>query len=187
MNDAHLDFCASPEWRTIVKEMVLPDALRDVELGPEVIEIGPGPGFTTDVLRMRTDRLVAVELDPDLAAALESRLEGTNVEVVCGDATALDLPDDRFSAGASFHMLHHIGSDDAQDRAFAELARVIRKGGILVAADGVFSEGSLAFHQDDTYHPIDPDALPRRLEQAGFGSVRVAVHDLGWYCSAVVA
>jgi len=187
MNDAHLDFCASPEWRTIVEEMVLPDALRDVELGPEVIEIGPGPGFTTDVLRMRTDRLVAVELDPNLAAALKRRLAGANVEVVRGDATRLDLPADRFSAGASFHMLHHIASDDAQDRAFAELARVIHKGGVLVAADGVFSEGSLAFHQDDTYHPIDPDDLPGRLEQAGFESVRVAIHELGWYCSAVVA
>lgn len=171
----------------MVEEMVLPDALRDVALGPEVIEVGPGPGFTTDVLRLRTDRLVAVELDPKLAAALKSRLEGANVAVVCGDATALDLPDDRFSAGASFHMLHHVASDNDQNRVFAELARVIRKGGVLVAADGVFSEGSLAFHQNDTYHPIDPDGLPRRLEQAGFGSVTVAVHELGWYCSAVVA
>jgi len=187
MNDAHLAFCASPEWRTIVEETVLPVALRGVELGPQVIEIGPGPGFTTDVLRLRTDRVVAVELDPNLAAALESRLEGANVEVLCGDATALDLPDDRFSAGASFHMLHHIASDDAQDRAFAELARVVRKGGVLVAADGVFSEGSLAFHQHDTYHPIDPDDLPRRLQRAGFGPVTVGVHELGWYCSAVVA
>jgi SAM-dependent methyltransferase len=187
MNDAHLEFCASPEWRTIVEELILPDALHDVDLGSEVIEIGPGPGLTTDVLRNRTDHLVAVELDPDLAAALEDRLRGTNVEVIRGDATALDLPDGRFSAGASFHMLHHIASDHDQDRVFGELARVIRTGGLLIAADGVFSEASLAFHQDDTYNPIDPDGLPDRLEQVGFRSVNVAMHDLGWYCSAVVA
>ena len=52
---------------------------------------------------------------------MKNRFRETNVEVILGDATALDLPDDSFSAGASFHMLHHIGSDDAQDRAFAEL------------------------------------------------------------------
>ena len=102
MNSAHLEFCASPEWRTIVEEMILPDALRNAKLGTEVIEIGPGPGFTTDVLRKLTDHLIAVEVDPNLAVALKTRLQGTNVEVVCGDATSLDFPDDRFSAAASF-------------------------------------------------------------------------------------
>jgi 16S rRNA A1518/A1519 N6-dimethyltransferase RsmA/KsgA/DIM1 with predicted DNA glycosylase/AP lyase activity len=121
MNSAHLEFCASPEWRTIVEEMILPDALRNVELGTEVIEIGPGPGFTTDVLRNLTDHLVAVEVDPDLAVSLESRLEGTNVRVVRGDATSLDFPDDRFSGAASFHMLHHIATDDAQIRRLRSL------------------------------------------------------------------
>jgi SAM-dependent methyltransferase len=187
MNPAHLEFCASPEWRTIVETMILPDALRNVDLGAQVIEIGPGPGFTTDVLRKLTDRLVAVEVDPNLAVALKTRLEGTNVEVVCGDATTLDFPDDRFSAGASFHMLHHIASDDAQNRAFAELARVLRQGAHLVAADGVFSDGSLAFHEQDIYNPIDPDSLRDRLELVGFESVDVSLHDLGWFCSAVVA
>jgi len=171
----------------MLEEQILPDALRDVDLGSEVIEIGPGPGLTTDVLRKQTDNLVAVELDPDLAALLETRFRGTNVEVIRGDATALDLPDDRFSAGASFHMLHHVGSVMTQNRVFAELARVVRTGGPLIAADGVFSEGSLAFHQDDTYNPVDPDGLGDRLEQAGFRSVNIAMHSLGWYCSAIVA
>jgi SAM-dependent methyltransferase len=187
MNSAHLEFCASPEWRTIVEEMILPDALRNAKLGTEVIEIGPGPGFTTDVLRKLTDHLIAIEVDPNLAVALKSRLQGTNVEVVCGDATSLDFPDDRFSAAASFHMLHHIASDDAQNQALAELARVLRQGGLLVAADGVFSEGSLAFHENDIYNPIDPESLRHRLELVGFVSVNVALHDLGWFCSAVAA
>ena len=38
------EFCASPEWRTMVEEQVLPDALQGVDLGSEVIEIGLGPG-----------------------------------------------------------------------------------------------------------------------------------------------
>jgi SAM-dependent methyltransferase len=187
MNSAHLEFCASPEWRTIVEEMILPDALRNVKMGTEVIEIGPGPGFTTDVLRKLTDHLIAVEVDPNLAVALKTRLQGTNVEVVCGDATSLDFPDGRFSAAASFHMLHHIASEDGQNRTLAELARVLRPGGLLVAADGCFSEGSLAFHENDIYNPIDPESLRHRLELVGFVSVNVALHDLGWFCSAVVA
>jgi len=184
MNEGHLAYCASPEWRKIVEETILPHVLRNVELGSDVIEIGPGPGFTTDVLRTLTERLTAVEVDPVLAGPLAHRLQGTNVTVVRGDATALDLEDDRFTGAASFHMLHHLESAGAQDRAFAELARVLRPGGVLVAADGVENEGSRAFHEGDIYNPIDPDGLAQRLADAGFSAASVGVTTLGWYCTA---
>ncbi|MCI0636396.1 MAG: SAM-dependent methyltransferase, partial [Actinobacteria bacterium] len=60
MNAAHLEFCASPEWRQMVEELVLPAALRDLDLGDDIIEVGPGPGFTTDVLRGRAGRVTAI-------------------------------------------------------------------------------------------------------------------------------
>jgi 16S rRNA A1518/A1519 N6-dimethyltransferase RsmA/KsgA/DIM1 with predicted DNA glycosylase/AP lyase activity len=87
-----MEFCASPEWRQMVEEIVLPAALRDLDLGDDVVEIGPGPGFTTDVLRTRVEHLTAVEIDPVLAEPLRERLAGTNVDVIEGDATSLDLP-----------------------------------------------------------------------------------------------
>jgi SAM-dependent methyltransferase len=184
MNAAHLEFCASPEWRQMIEELVLPPALGDHDLGDDVVEVGPGPGFTTDVLRTRVAHLTAVELDPELCGALARRLEGTNVDVVEGDATALDFPAGRFTGAASFNMLHHVPTDEAQDRVFAELARVLRSGGLFVAADGVHSEGTEAFHEGDTYNPIDPDGLPARLEAAGFSDIDVHLYDLGWICSA---
>lgn len=184
MNQAHLEFCASPQWRQVVEETILPEALRGVVLGDDVIEVGPGPGLTTDVLRALTARLTAVEFDSDLAGALATRLAGTNVEVICGDATAMDVADNRFSGAASFHMLHHIPTTDAQDSVFAELARVLEPGGVLVAADGVENEGTRQFHTDDVYNPIDPGSLERRLTRSGLGSVDVRVYDLGWICTA---
>jgi len=183
MNRGHLEFCASPQWREFVEETVLPEALRGVSLGDDVIEVGPGPGLTTDVLRKKTVRLTAVEFDPDLARALAHRLADTNVEVICGDATAMDLPDGRFSGAASFHMLHHIPTEDAQDAVFAELARVLRPGGVFVAADGVESEGLRQAHVDDVCNPIDPETLRRRLSRAGFASMEVRLYDLGWICT----
>lgn len=162
----------------------MPAALGDHDLGDDVVEIGPGPGFTTDVLRTRVEHLTAVELDPQLAGALARRLAGTNVDVVEGDATTLDLPSGRFTGAASFNMLHHVPADDAQDRVFAELARVLRAGGLFVAADGVASDDLLGFHEGDTYNPIDPDGLPERLAAAGFGEVDVQIYDLGWLCAA---
>jgi SAM-dependent methyltransferase len=184
MNEAHMEYCASEDWRRLVHETILPVALRDVDLGAAAIEIGPGPGFTTDILRTHTAHLTAVELDEGLAASLAARLAGSNVEVVVGDATALDFARGCFTGAASFHMLHHIAPAEAQDRVFAELARVLGPGGALVAADGVYSDGSALFHQDDTYNPIDPQELEPRLAAVGFGSAQVRTYDLGWVCTA---
>jgi 16S rRNA (adenine1518-N6/adenine1519-N6)-dimethyltransferase len=54
------------------------------------IEIGPGRGAITQPLAERVDKLVAVELDRDLAAALEARA-WPNVTVVAGDVLDVDL------------------------------------------------------------------------------------------------
>jgi SAM-dependent methyltransferase len=187
MNDQHLVFCASEDWRRIVQEEILPTALRDVALGDDVIEIGPGPGFTTDVLRTMTAHLTAVEVDERLAAALAERLGHGNVDVVLGDATELEYPDARFTGAASFHMLHHVAPAAAQDRVFAELARVLVPGGLLVAADAGYMETTVAFHEGDTYNPIEADDLPGRLAVAGFEDIVVRTHDLGWVCTARAA
>lgn len=184
MNSFHLQFCASPEWRQTIEETILPLALKSVDLGAAVLEIGPGPGFTTDVLMTRADRLTAVEVDPDLAASLAARMTGTNVDVVLGDATALQFPDDTFSGAASFHMLHHIESDEDQQRVFTELARVIVPGGTLVAADGIENDLTRSFHVDDIYNPIDPDDLRRWWADAGFSAINVEVYERGWFGTA---
>lgn len=60
-------------------------------LGPEatdtVVEIGPGKGALTDLLAARCGRLVAIEIDRDLAASLRDRFHGrSSVEIVEGDA-----------------------------------------------------------------------------------------------------
>ena len=97
MNAGHMEFCASEDWRRMVQDEILPQALCGVELGDAAIEIGPGPGFTTEILRTMTARLTAVEIDAGLAASLAERLARGNVDVVVGDATELDYGPDRFT------------------------------------------------------------------------------------------
>src|SRR4051794_19912242 len=60
----------------------------------QVLEVGPGLGILTQALARRAARIVAFELDHDLAAALP-RLVPANVEIVQGDALVLD-PADHF-------------------------------------------------------------------------------------------
>lgn len=58
--------------------------------GARVIEIGPGEGALTEHLLERGWRVVAVEMDAALAAALERRWPAGNLTVVRGDALDYD-------------------------------------------------------------------------------------------------
>ena len=177
MNRAHLEFLASPEWARMIESDLVPWLLTVADLGDEVLEIGPGPGLTTDVLRHRTGRLTAVELDPQLATALAARLAGTNVEVVHADATDSGFASNRFSAVTCFSMLHHMPSPDHQDRLFAEVLRVLRPSGVFIGIDSIDSEPIRQFHEDDIFVPVDPDQLASRLEAVGFASVAIEPAD----------
>jgi 16S rRNA (adenine1518-N6/adenine1519-N6)-dimethyltransferase len=69
------------------------DALGDLSQAT-VLEIGPGKGVLTRLLAARARQLVAIELDPALAAALQlewMQPAGSAVEVVCQDFLNFDL------------------------------------------------------------------------------------------------
>jgi SAM-dependent methyltransferase len=177
MNEGHLHFLASPEWAQMLETELLPWALGVADLGDDVLEVGPGPGLTTDLLRQRTSRLTAVEVDADLATALAARLKGTNVEVVHADASRSGLPANRFSAATCFTMLHHVPSVEIQDQLFVEVHRVLRQAGSFIGSDSIDSEWLREFHADDVFVPVDPDTLGARLEAVGFTGVDIAVLD----------
>ena len=177
MNKAHLDFLGSPDWARMLETDLLPWIEQVADLGDDVLEVGPGPGLTTDLLRSRTAHVTAVELDDDLAAALTARMEGANVDVVHADAAASGLPSDRFSSATCFSMLHHVPSPDHQDRVFAEICRMLRPGASLFATDSRDLDLIRSFHEDDVFVPLGDDEVVPRLERAGFVDVDLEVTD----------
>jgi SAM-dependent methyltransferase len=173
MNWFHRRVCRSDRWRRRMEADLLPWALAGVNLGDHVLEIGPGPGITTELLAGRTKRLTAIEVDAEAAAALRQRLDGSGVHIVHGDGAALPFPDGSFSGVVAFTMLHHVPSAEQQDRLLAEARRVLREGGVFAGFDGVGSFLFRLVHLGDTYNPVNPDSLGRRLEAAGFVDVTV--------------
>lgn len=147
--------------------------LAGCDLGQNVLELGPGPGLTTRLLRLGVQRLTALEIDAKAAESLGSVLRGSNVEVVGGDATAMPFGDARFSGGASFTMLHHVPTADLQDKLLREVWRVLKPGGVFVGSDSLQSWLMRLIHIGDTLVPVDPDAIGRRLEAAGFEVLEV--------------
>jgi ubiquinone/menaquinone biosynthesis C-methylase UbiE len=173
MNFMHRRLCRSERWRQAVEAHILPWTLEGVELGSNVLEVGPGPGITTDLLSPRVAHLTCVEIDRSLADALSRRTASRNVSVLCQDATAMSLPDAGFDGAVCFTMLHHVASPALQDRLLAEVARVLRPGGSFAGTDSLYSFSFRLLHLFDTMVPVDPGTFPKRLEAAGFTGVQV--------------
>jgi ubiquinone/menaquinone biosynthesis C-methylase UbiE len=172
MNRLHRWLCRSDRWRSTVAQR-LPWAIGDTDLGANVLEIGPGPGLTTDLLRTSVPRLTALELDPALASSLSSRLKESNVRVVKGDATGMPFGESEFSGAVSFTMLHHVPSRELQDEVLCEVFRVLRPGGLFVGSDSLQSWFMRIIHIGDTFVPVNPDTFGGRLESAGFEVLEV--------------
>ena len=173
MNKEHLAYCGSPEWGDVVERHMIPWVTRGTEFGDRLLEVGPGPGLTTEFLRTMTEQLTAIELDTELAAALGERTAGSNVRVVNADATAMPFADGEFSAAICLTMLHHVPSVEMQDALLAEMARVVRPRGFVIGSDSLDSPEFRTFHEGDVCTPVDPVTLKPKLE--GFGLVDVLV------------
>ena len=173
MNRLHHWYCNRDAWKRHVREDLVPPAMEGLELGDDVLEVGPGFGPATEVLSARAGRLTALEIDPGLAGSLRERFDG-RAEIVDGDATAMPFADESFSAAVCFTMLHHVPSSAEQDRVFAEVRRVLRPGSPFAGTDSTGRGiGWKLLHVGDVKVVIDPDDLERRLSTAGFEEVEV--------------
>jgi ubiquinone/menaquinone biosynthesis C-methylase UbiE len=167
MNRAHAVVCSSGWWARNVERELLPWGLDGVELGDDVLEIGPGFGATTRVLARRAGKLTVVELAESYCERLRSKLDD-DVEIVQADATAMPFPDDRFSGVVCFTMLHHVPSPQLQDRLLTEVSRVLQPGGVFAGTDSLGTGRAFKLlHVHDTLIPVLPDELPARIERAG--------------------
>lgn len=172
MNLCHRVFCSSDRYFKSVEESLLPWALADVDLGDNVLEIGPGYGANIRVLIDRAPHYTAVEIDQVMAERLQNAY-GDRARIIRGDGTDTGLPAGEFSSVVCFTMLHHIPTAVLQDQLFAEVFRVLRPGGVFAGSDSAASIPFRVLHFRDICNPVSPDDLPDRLHTKGFGNVHV--------------
>lgn len=136
------------------------DVMRQMAIGPgmRVLEIGPGGGMYTAALaeRMRGGAFVCLDLQPAMLAKVRARLGGSTPALVCGDITALPLPD----AGLDrILMVTVLGEVPDRRGALHECFRVLRPGGTLFIGESL---------PDPDFIP--PRRLVREAEAAGFAA-----------------
>jgi SAM-dependent methyltransferase len=96
-----------------------------------VLDLGCGTGLSTAVWAARAERVVGVEPAPGMLAVARRRLTGANVEVRRAPVRATGLPAggaDVVTAVQAFHWME-------PEATLAEVARVLRPGGVFAAAD----------------------------------------------------
>jgi SAM-dependent methyltransferase len=127
----------------------------------------PAPGF----------RLVGVDADPDKVTGVLAT--GRADEALVGHAGALELPDRSFDVVLYRLVLHHIAFQGTLDPCFTEAARLLRRGGALVAVEpGLWHPVGLALALANrvgvasAIHgtPDDVPLSPRRLAAAARGA-----------------
>jgi ubiquinone/menaquinone biosynthesis C-methylase UbiE len=167
--------------------------LREHGLRPDadVLEVGPGPGFITELLlrEVPDGTVVGLELEEYLLDTARRRLAGQeNVSLRQGSILEPGLPDETFDAVHARLVLQHVPDTSA---ALGQMHRMLRPGGrvyLLDIDDGVWG----TIHPDPKLPVLDQvlamrmelqhsrggnrlisRMLPRYLVEAGFEDVRV--------------
>src|ERR1700728_1030096 len=83
------------------------DALGDLSQAT-VLEIGSGTGVLTSLLTPRAKQLIAVELDPALAASLQHSFAGSSIEILCRDILACDLTELATQRGVQLQVIGNL-------------------------------------------------------------------------------
>jgi ubiquinone/menaquinone biosynthesis C-methylase UbiE len=169
-------FCATGFWRIVTRHKLLPWMISESALGEHVLELGAGPGAGTAELRRLAQRVTSIEYSHAFATGLAAREQGPpTAAVVQGDASMLPFANSSFSAAVAILMLHHLQSSELQKRAFAEIRRVLKPGGVFLAFE--IQDGWLqrAIHRHSTFVPVCPASMPALLSSAGFARVTVDI------------
>jgi ubiquinone/menaquinone biosynthesis C-methylase UbiE len=167
-------FCASGLWRYVTRRKWLPWLLEGTNLGDHVLEVGAGPGAATEELARRARRVTSLEYSHEFCVTLRAKTGAAGTgNIVQGDASALPFADGTFSGAIAVLVLHHLRSAEAQDRAFREIHRVLRPGGIFVALEIHDSWLSRVAHIRSTFTPVTLEGARNRLGAAGFSDISV--------------
>lgn len=113
--------------------------------GKDVLECGCGTGLILERIQEHARHATGIDLSPGMLELARAR----GLDVHEGSVTALPFPDASFDVTCSFKVLAHVPDIG---RALAEMARVTRPGGVILA---------------EFYNPWSLRGLVKRLGPAG--------------------
>lgn len=144
--------------------------------GARVLDIGGGPGRYAIWLAQRGHRVVLADLSPELLAIAREQVAVAGVGALLEEIVEADACDLSRWAGGSFDAalamgpFYHLPDPADRERAAAELARVLRPGGLAFVAlmpRYAFLRRTLAI-PDEHRHLARPEFIERVLSHGDF-------------------
>ncbi len=123
------EWTRSEEWRTqLIREYIEPHFPN----GSAIVEIGPGGGRWSDVLRKRAEQLTLVDVaEKPLELCRERFKDCTNIQYLQSDGRSLPVADNSVDRIWSYECFVHINPLDIKGY-FHEFRRVLKPGGLAL-------------------------------------------------------
>ncbi len=121
---ATLSFGQDPRWRRFLVSRIPPD-------GGHVLDVATGTGLVAAELLRRGFRVTGLDQSAEMLAVARRRLENT-VELVEAAAESMPFADESFDHLTFTYLLRYVDDPGAT---LAELARVVRPGGIVASLE----------------------------------------------------
>lgn len=115
------------------------DRIPQVIEGKEVLEIATGPGLLAKQVADAAEQMVATDYSEGMIARAQKGDHPANLAFAVADATALPYGDNSFDVVLIANALHVMPEPE---KALAEIDRVLRPGGTLVAPNFVAHKGT---------------------------------------------
>lgn len=98
----------------------------------QALEIGCGTGQFSRLLAGRAERVLALDLSPQMVRLARERSTAyPNVEFVNADVEAYQLPESHFDCVATLTTLHHLSAESI----FKKIRKTLKPGGVFVCLD----------------------------------------------------
>ncbi len=114
------------------------ERIGEVAQGKDVLELATGPGMIARHIAPHANHVVATDFAPKMIETARKAKNPENVRFEVADATALRFEDKSFDVVVIANALHIIPNPE---KALAEIRRVLKDDGVLIAPNFIFREG----------------------------------------------
>ena len=114
------------------------ERIGEVAQGKDVLELATGPGMIARHIAPHANHVVATDFAPKMIETARKAKNPENVRFEVADATSLRFEDKSFDVVVIANALHIIPNPE---KALAEIRRVLKDDGVLIAPNFIFREG----------------------------------------------
>ena len=114
------------------------ERIGEVAQGKDVLELATGPGMIARHIAPSAASVIATDFAPKMIETARKAKNPENVRFEVADATSLRFEDKSFDVVVIANALHIIPNPE---KALAEIRRVLKDDGVLIAPNFIFREG----------------------------------------------